>query len=83
MGKRRQELLEITSLQHPYSFSHWRRLLSFFDEHKSDLDLYEIEMLANVSEIFRLYLNENSRSHIERHEVMPNIHEYLETIIQK
>ena len=76
----KDDILTITSSNEPISFYYWIKLLTFFDKHKEQLDLEDIKIIVDKCEECRLYLNEHSNSYIERHNVNPNIYEYLENI---
>lgn len=83
MSQWREDILKITSTEQPISFFTWITLLTFFNKHKDQLDLEDIKIILDKSEEHRVYLNSQIRSkdYIEKHDVNPNIYEYLEKFI--
>lgn len=76
----RKDILTITSSTETINFSLWVSLMNVFEKHVDELDLEDVEIIVDKVEEYRIYLNQHSCSHIEQHEVNPNVYQYLENM---
>jgi hypothetical protein len=73
-----EDINRITSPDNPLSFSNWVEILNFFERHKDDLEIKELEKLVDRCEQCRVYLNKRINDKIKKEDTNPNIYEYLE-----
>jgi len=78
MSRWRKDIKKLSSSKNPLSFWNWIQVLNFFEEHKNDLDIGDLELIVKRSEENRLYVNEEHGSGIEQCEVRPDVYLYLE-----
>lgn len=64
-----EDIENLTSPKNPITFLHWNKLINFYRAHKHQLNKTERKLVTDKSEYYRIYLNNNSCSHIEQHEV--------------
>ena len=83
MSSWKNDIIKIISSNQELSFHSWIILLNFYEKHKKELDIEDLKLIVDRSEEIRIYLNENSCSYIEKHEVYPNIYEHYENMIEK
>ena len=77
-----KELKTLLSSDSPIDFYYWISLLNFFDDHKEELNLKELEKIVDKCEECRLYLNANNTDPISQKDVNPNIYEYYRLQIE-
>jgi len=80
MGCWKEDIKNLTSSENPLSFYNWIQILNFFENHKNELDIEDVQLIVDRSEKIRLYVNEEYRSRIERCEVRPNVYLHLENL---
>jgi len=73
-----EEINRITSSDIPLSFYIWVEILNFFERHKDELEIEELQKLVDKCEQCRVYLNTVTNDPIKKEDTNPNIYKYLE-----
>lgn len=80
MSRFRSQVYKLTSDELPNSLDTWIKLLNFFDSHKSDLDMTELNKIVDKCENIRLCWNETHSDIINKKDVNPNIYQYVSSL---